>query len=578
MSSDDTRDPQNGISTTFDSRLITPIRFYVQTIVFALGMAAVAYLYPIVLLPNFRYMLEFWGVRPETIASLISLLAKLSTPFALLFGWGLGGLYVCGWLAVWLKRATPWRVGAIVLTAVLAILWLVSILRFVEGKALPEVLAYSFQAFGIPPKVASTLILLGLTVGVPVLPLLWVIRPLEGFLARFLSILWLLMWLFFVAMGEFRAALVLLVSTIATGAVLLVGLRLTSDYLLPIPRPDRETRRKVLDLLRDHIMGVNYPAYIVTDEPYEEDKVEERIPGDKLSRLAIGPGLILSDCDHAVAVFDGFKFKGVHGPGVIFTKYGDRILQTIDLRPQFRGFMVEALTKDGIKVKVPAAIAIQVDPHDKTPKLGEPLPYSKSAAFKALHAQRVEHQGDEPQKSEWASLAREIAERVLQDIISTYRFDDLYGPYQPGGDPPRKAISAKFSAQTAAELEPLGIHLIGGGLNNIQPADSAVYLKRASSWQADWMRKTMLKQAEGQAEWLRTVERARADAQVDLILRLGRQLEELSAKGGELNPEATLRLLVSVLEGLVSQQPSLGQLLPEETMRALVDIRSVIHD
>jgi hypothetical protein len=88
----------------------------------------------------------------------------------------------------------------------------------------------------------------------------------------------------------------------------------------------------------------------------------------------------------------------------------------------------------------------------------------------------------------------------------------------------------------------------------------------------------MLKQAEGQTEWLRIVERARAEAQADLILSLGRQLEELSAARTELRPEIALNLLVSVLEGLMRQQPTLGQLVPGETLQALLDIREAIAE
>ncbi len=103
-------------------------------------------------------------------------------------------------------------------------------------------------------------------------------------------------------------------------------------------------------------------------------------------------------------------------------------------------------------------------------------------------------------------------------------------------------------------------------------------MERVRSWQADWARKIMLKQAEGQTEWLRTVERARAEAQADLILSLGRQLEELSTARTELRPETALSLLVSVLEGLMRQEPTLGRLVPGETLQALLGIRKAITE
>lgn len=369
---------------------------------------------------------------------------------------------------------------------------------------------------------------------------------------------------------------IFLLSLVAGGAVFLRGLYVVSGFLLPLP--GKGHRGKIFSFLWDYASHVNFPAYVVVDELHEEDKVEERVPGNPFGRLATSPGFILTGCDHAVAISDGLKFKGVKGPGVIFTGFSDQIVRTIDLRPQLRAFHAEALTKDGIKIRVLAFTPFKIDARGRQPRLGEPLPYNKGAAFRAVHAQKMEHEGGEKKQCAWDDLPRMIAERTLQNIISEYNFDDLYGPYQPGGEPPRKVIAGRFYKQVAAELEPLGIHLIGGGISDLEPANPQVYVERVRSWQADWARKIMLKQAEGQTEWLRTVERARAEAQADLILSLGRQLEELSTARTELRPETALSLLVSVLEGLMRQEPTLGRLVPGETLQALLGIRKAITE
>lgn len=369
---------------------------------------------------------------------------------------------------------------------------------------------------------------------------------------------------------------VFLLSLVAGGAIFLRGLYVVSGFLLPLP--DESHRGKVFNFLRDYASHVNFPAYVVVDELSEEDKVEKRVPGNMFSQFATSPGFVLTGCDHAVAISDGLKFKGVKGPGVVFTGFSDQVVRTIDLRPQLRAFPVEALTKDGIKIRVLAFTPFKIDARGREPRLGEPLPYNKGAAFRAVHAQKMEHEDGEKKQCSWDDLPRMIAERTLQNTISEYNFDDLYGPYQPGGEPPRKVIARRFREQVAAELEPLGIHLIGGGISDLEPADPQVYVERVRSWQADWARKIMLRQAEGQAEWLRIVERARAEAQADLILSLGRQLEELSTARTELCPETALKLLVSVLEGLMRQQPTLGRLVPGETLQALIGIREAITE
>lgn len=416
-----------------------------------------------------------------------------------------------------------------------------------------------------------------------------------------LAVLWLILWI--VALVKYTHTLkptfvesnltiafafgVLVLSVCAGLAVVRLGLYILSGHILPLPAGSE--RDKTFGFLQDWLFHTNFPAYVVVDEPYEEDRIEERVPGDVFAGGApppapqpIGSGLIITDCDYAVAVSSGTKFKGVLGPGVIFTGYAERIEETVDLRPQLRAFHVEALTKDGIKIKVLVFIPFKIDSHGKQPVLGEPLPYDEKAARRAILARRLEHEGkgqtpERTKQRSWRDLARPIAERILQDIISQYNFDDLYGPYQSGGDPPRKLIVQTFCERLARELKPLGLQLVGGGISDLEPADPAVYLERVRAWQADWERKVELARARGITEWLLIVERARADVQADLIIRLGRQLEEqlegLGAVQAEFRPELATQVLTTILDEMMRQQPTLGQIVPGELQQALVSIR-----
>lgn len=549
-----------------------PITFYALLLAFALVMLATLYAYPIIFLDRLTILSAFWDQATRLAGLLTTLLTVLEKPFAAILAWLLSGLTVCLLLYLWIKTQ---RVAAVV-TLVLAIVWITGVFRYVQGTEAPEMISYFFQAFGIPPSIASSIIILALAMGVLVLPAIGFLRPPVTGLS--VSLLWLLPW-FILTFGlrEYRAGAVLLLSLVLTSAGFLLGLYVTSGFLLPLPPGSH--RGKAFAFLRDYVLRHNYPAYVVVDEPYEEDKVEERVPGSRFSDYATGPGFILSDCDHAVAVSSGIEFKGVQGPGVTVTGYADKVVQTVDLRPQLRAFHVEALSKDGIKVKVLAFLAFKIDARGRQPSLDEHLPYNKGAAFKAVHAQRIEHQGNKTEQRPWHDLPRMLAERILQNIISEYNFDDLYGPYQPGGDPPRKTIAKRFNEQLAAETEPLGIRPIGGGISDLEPADpQEVYIKRAHSWQAEWTRKITLRKAEGQAEWLRMVERARAEAQADLILSVGRQLEELSAARRGLRPEEAIRLLMRVLGELMSQQPTLAQVVPPETLQRLQAIGQAIAE
>lgn len=563
------------------------IGFYTRLISLILLLLVTLYAYPVVFLHNLRYALEYWGGSAETITWLSSLLSKLSAPVAVLFGWGLAALVLCGLLHAWLSSK---RAGLIA-TSLAALLWSTAIFSYRRGGEIPEVFGYLVQAFGIPPTIASPVLLLTLILGIPILTALWYLRPFAGrkstkFLdkymtAIFLSVFWLLLWLMLTfGLREHRLGVILLLSA-ASGAVFVFGLHATSGFLLPHPAGG-DRGRLIFDYLRDRIISRNFPSYVVVDEPFEEDKLEKRVPGSRfagggLDRAApLAPGFVLSDCDHAVVISSGTKFKGVGGPGVTELRYADQVVQTIDLRPQLHAFHVEAHTKDGIKIRVLAFTPCTVNAGDQKPRLGEPLPYKKSEAFKAIRAQRTEHSGQQTRQRKWHELPTIVAERVLQDIIGEYTFDDLCAPNAAEGTPPRVSIAEAFRERVRAELEPLGIDLVGGGISDLQPADPRVYVKRAESWQAEWMRTVTLKKAQGRAEWLRTVERARAEAHADLILTLGSQLEQLSASRAEVRPKMAIDLFVKILDQLILQQPTLREIVPGETLQALGEIRKSI--
>jgi hypothetical protein len=499
-------------------------------------------------------------------------LPALNTLFAVLFGWVLSGLCICLLLYLWLNLK---RVAAAV-TLVLAILWVAGLSRYTQYENPVPILVD--LPTGIEVVVSPVFLVVVLAIAIPALLALWFLQPVKKTLAIPLSLVWLFLWSRLVlGPREYLAGVVLLLSLVIGSTVFFLGLYLTSGFLLPLS--EKGHRVKIFNFLRDYTLHRNLAGYFVLDE-FGEDKVEERVPRGQFSRLAIGPGFILTDCNHAVAVFDGTEFKGVQGPGLIFTGRSEQIAQTFDLRPQLLTFPVQALTKDGIKIRVLALTPFKIDSRGRQPSLGDHLPYNKNAAHRAFLAQRMEHEGlgqtpERMKQRAWYDLPRIMGERILRNIISQYNFDDLYGPHQLNDEPPRKIIAKTFCEQLCEELKLLGIQLVGGGIDNLEPADPQVYVDRVHNWQADWERRITIRQAKGMTEWLRIVERARAEAQAGLILRLGRQLEELSTARTEFRPEQVLRQLVVILDELMGQ-PALKQMLPEDTLQGIIHIREFL--
>jgi len=465
-----------------------------------------------------------------------------------------------GFYAVLSLAALP-----LVLLGHLALLTLLSLL------GAPELLPWANILLAIPYSVA----LAGLFASL--LLYTWLkARP----VAVALSLVGALLWLLGLRRHVDSLSIVLyLLPLAAAGAILWVGLQQASNVLLPAA--DDGQRDKTFDFLKTYVLGYNRPGYVV-DPTRRSTKVLERVPGAQSSRGGSSLGLVVTGCDHAVALSDGFRFKGVHGPGIVFTTHGDQIVQAIDLRPQARSFRVTGLTRDGIETTVEASASFRIDAGRREPELGQHLPFNRAAAFRALHAQRVEHQdrGRTSRRLErqgWEELPRVKGEHILRNIVSKLDFDDLYGPYQPGREAPRRRIVKAFTRELESELEPLGIQLVAASIGNLEPANPEVYLKRARNWEAEWNRKVTLRQAEGQAERLQILERARADTRADLILDLGRQLEELTESSAGLDAETVLDQFLVVLEELTTQ-PQLKSVLPPRTMELLDDMRQVVGD
>jgi hypothetical protein len=351
-----------------------------------------------------------------------------------------------------------------------------------------------------------------------------------------------------------------------------------------------ERRRKALRCLLTYALGTQYPYHVVIDEKIKErikgdrtwlpwdEKLVKRLDGDAFGSFLAGPGIILTGCDHAVALSTGLTFKGAKGPGVVFTEMSDHVCQVIDLRVQLRAFPVEARTKDGIGISVftftPFQIGTSRDKENpKKPHLGEGFPYHVPDVFKAIQAQQVEHEDPSQvpkdlKRIEWYDLPQLIGERAVREKITCCEFDDLYAPFElrteAGQRDPRSRIGDALREALEAELPDCGLQRIGSGISNLEPVDSRVIRERIESWKANWRRKIMLQQATGQSKRLRLVERARAQAQVDLILKIGQQIEEFRSAEGTVPMDAIAAFFIETLEGLTGGQAP-RQFLPTDT-------------
>jgi len=368
---------------------------------------------------------------------------------------------------------------------------------------------------------------------------------------------------------------------IALPAALLfwVGLYGLAQNVLPLDEHAPLAERLLaFRALITYTLGTNYPYQVVQNR-----KAIERVPGNIFREFFAGPGIVMTSCDHTVVISSGIRDRQVPNPGVTFTGRFEKITDVIDLRIQLRSFDVEALTKDGIRVKVLTFVPCRIDAGSEWPELGKPFPFRKSAAFKAVQEGRLIERSQEmrdgkvvenKQKRTWEEMIQVVATQVVRRIISEYSFDDLCAPYQPQREP-RKEIIAKLRQQLKDTMKDWGIQVIGGGISNLMPADDGLLQQRIDNWRAEWERRMTAEVGKGEAEYIRMVESARAQAQAEMIRTISEGLERAGPVENVSTEVIALRFIES-LEKMI-ESPGVHQALPPATMETVAAMRHALQ-
>jgi len=341
------------------------------------------------------------------------------------------------------------------------------------------------------------------------------------------------------------------------------GLFLIAPHLLPLR--DRGRWIKAFRSLVTFNLGTNFPYHVLEDRD-----LKERVSGNPYGRVFAGPGIVLTDPAHAPIIWEGLRFKDVGQPGLTFTKRFETIYQTVDLRPQLRSFDIEAITKDGIRIKVLTFVPFRLNWDGQQPKLKGSFPFDKKRIFKTMWAQPVES----GQKRAWDEVVVITATQIMRQIIGQYRCDELCECADPGKDP-RVAIREGFKKRLGKELEQYEIELVGGGISNLNPEQSSVVDQRVKAWQAEWERKIQTIAGMGKANAIWEVERAHAQTQAALIAAIYNVVKARPGVDPELLTKIAALRFIEALEDMACA-PQVQAALPEGTSETMGMMRKVL--
>jgi hypothetical protein len=366
------------------------------------------------------------------------------------------------------------------------------------------------------------------------------------------------------AVGYWAAGwLGLLTITLPGWIVFWGGMYAVSRHLLPLE--GKKQWSKAFRSLFTFSLGTNYPYHV-----QEDGELVQRISGNPYGRLFAGPGIVLTDAAHAPIVWDGLKFRRIAEPGLTLTERLETIHQVVDLRPQLRTFQIEALTKDGIRVRVQTFLSFKLQSRDQEPRIGSSFPLDRPSIYKAVWTQPVEH----GQRRLWDEMVPIAATRIMRRIIAGYDFDELCALHDPRQDP-RVEINERLAREVREDVQKYGIEVIGSRIGDLLPADLNIINDRIMSWRAQWERKIMEVLGQGRANALLQTERAHARAQAEMIDAIGGIIEQPDAVDPSVVTDMAALRFIEALEEMTCR-PEVQDALPGEVAETMAYMRRAL--
>jgi hypothetical protein len=209
------------------------------------------------------------------------------------------------------------------------------------------------------------------------------------------------------------------------------SLLLAAQFVLPV----ESGRDRLLAIRRliGYALGERGPVTFVEEGIARQAYAEDLRPG---------PGVFLIDNTSAVVLRTDTAFTRAMGPGVVFSKAGERCAEALDLRPQIRRITgsipdgenlseaevtSEAVTQDGISISAELTITFILDPgHEGSPRIGRladkpPYEFNRTSAERAVYAHTFGELGDVP----WTQIPSLLVADVWREEIKQWGLNDL---------------------------------------------------------------------------------------------------------------------------------------------------------
>ena len=332
-------------------------------------------------------------------------------------------------------------------------------------------------------------------------------------------------------------------------------------------------------------------------------------------RLIGGPGSIVLYNDTALVLEKGGRLTRVIAePKFIKLERFEKIHSTIDLRPCHWEMSVSALSKEGIPLTCKVDVSFQIADNGQPPTDKVIYPTDSQTVLKAATSTWVREAERFEDKMDWTGrVIISNTEGTLRSILARTPLDDLVpvtlAPSEAGPEEEQDVLStirahAQLDASTLLELKPLknraarartrrriqnelrqsleaGAPGLGVKITGVDLGEIVVKPEITQQWQDLWRtvwRKWATEQiGMGKAERIQILEAARIQAQVDLLTKVSKAMEQMEKDKMPFSTSAVaLRFIESL--GQVEEPSEWTQIyLPTHSLKTLEQLKAIIR-
>jgi regulator of protease activity HflC (stomatin/prohibitin superfamily) len=278
-------------------------------------------------------------------------------------------------------------------------------------------------------------------------------------------------------------------------------------------------------------------------------------PGQKNLNVGMVPS------NEAISISKGDSLVRAEGPGFIRLDPGESIRKFIDLRRHIRSEVETANTRDGIPFDMKVNVVFQVKQSEEDhPDDDLQFPYDRSAV---LWVSQLNTYNQDNSIRPWSEQLAPQAITFMISEVAQYTLDELARDRTIF-----TGIAQRVRRQLRGTFDDWGINILSVSIVPVKLPDD-ILEQRLDNWRAPLQSQILAEAAKGNAEAYLRIKQAKARAQVEIIEKIMRSINELRQSKQASLPEIVTLRIIDVLEGAANKGSS-QTYLPSQILSGIV--------